>query len=294
MTKRTFLLALLVTSALRASPAAASNDCAVQPPSVQPQSVLVTYDPFDAATSSSDFLIQLETAGCPPSRNLFLELDPVDPTQSDGTSIRFAGSGGNSLLAVVSDQRGGQGHGRGEFFNVTAGAETFYLVIPRGQVVPPGDYRAQVLAAVRLNNGKGEPDASTPFEIVIRVGAAIGLAPASGSGLDLGELSSGDRANAPVTFDAYANVPYRLSVRSDFGYVLRRGGAGGAGGPAYLPLLDSGVLPTGSAQRDFEMPPISLWRRRHSLDVQVPSIAGQQAGTYRDFLTVEISARLGE
>ncbi|GAA4013043.1 hypothetical protein GCM10022280_08910 [Sphingomonas swuensis] len=294
MTKWTILAGAALGAALPLSPALADNGCAVQAPAIQPQTVIVTYDPFDAATANSDFLIRLDTVGCPPNRNLFLELDPVDPTQSDGTSIRFAGSGGSSLLAAISDQRGGQGHGRDDFFNVTAGSETFYLVVPRGQIVPPGDYRAQVRAAVRLNNGRGEPEAQTPFEIVIRVGAAIGLVPAIGRGLDLGELRDGDRADTPVTFDAYANVPYRLTVRSDFGYVLRRGGLATSSGPAYLPQLDSDLLTTSAPQRDFPLPPANLWRRRHSLDVQVPSIAGQQAGTYRDYLTVEIGALLGE
>lgn len=294
MTQWTILAGAALIAALPVTPAAADNGCAVAAPSIQPQTVVVTYDPFDAATANSDFQIRLETSGCPLNRNLFLEIDPVDATQSDGTSIRFAGTGGNSLLAAISDQRGGQGQGRDDFFNVIAGTATYYLVVPRGQVVPPGDYRAQVRAAVRLNNGKGEPEAQTPFKIVIRVGAAIGLVPAIGRGLDLGELRDGDRADSPVTFDAYANVPYRLTVRSDFGYVLRRGGVATSNGPAYLPQLDSDVLATGTPQRDYPIPPSGMFRRRHSLDVQVPSIAGQQAGVYRDYLTVEIGARLGE
>lgn len=289
------LAAALSLSLLVASPAAAQgNDCRVDAPEIAPGTVVATYDPFESAVTSVDFAVRIVTAGCPPKRNLFLELDPVDPSQSDGTSIRFTGTNGTSLLGSISDARGGRGHGRGEFFNVTEGLQTFYLTVPSGQVVLPGDYRVRLLAGARLNNGANSADASRPFDMVIRVGAAIGLAPANGAGINLGALVDGDRAEQPVTFDAYANVPYRLRLISDYGYVLRRDGVAGAVGPNYSPILDDSLVNGAERQRDFATPPSSMWRRRHSLDVTVPTIAGQSAGTYRDYITVEISARLGD
>jgi hypothetical protein len=287
-------LALLAFCPTPANAQAHGNDCAVAAPSISPDTVVARYDPFDAATTNADFAIDIVTTDCPANRNFFLELDPVDPTQSDGTSIRFVGPGGVALTASISDARGGRGHGRGDFFNVKSGAQTFYLTVPFGQIVPPGDYSARILAAARLNNGANTPDSSRPFDAIIRVGAAIGLAPATGTGIDLGTLGDGDHADQPVTFDAYANVPYRLQLRSDYGFVMRRGGVAGAVGPQYSPLLDDVALSGAVAQRDFTTPPNNVWRRRHSLDVQVPSIAGLPAGTYRDYVTVEISARLGD
>lgn len=278
---------------LAATPAQAA-DCVIASHVANPVNVVVPYDPFAASLTARDFSLRIETAGCSASRNVFLEIDPVDPSQIDNVQVRLT-NGSATLLATLSRSPGGVPHGRDEFYNVTAGGQTFYVNIPRGQVVQPGEYRAAMIANARLSSGTREVPVAAAFAIVVQVGAAIGLVPVTGSRLDLGELADGRTAAEAMTFDAYANVPYTLTVRSDLGYVLRRGGVAGAAGPAYQPMLDGSALAGGALPaRDYALPPMSLNRRRHALNARVPSIAGQAAGTYRDVLTVEISARLGE
>lgn len=286
--------ALAMALASASSSALANGNCAIDEVIVRPSQVLVNYDPFEAGATIQDFIVDLDTSDCPANRNLFLELDPVDPSASNGTEIRLTGPGNIALLAWISDQRGGMGHGRDDFFNVTAGNRTFFVQLARGQVVPPGTYRVTMQGAARLNNGRNTPDKLTSFEIVVNVGPAIGLIPVSGLGLDLGEMRTGGSAASPVTFDAYANVPYRLTISSDRNFFLRRDQAPTAPGASYAPSLDLNALPVVSPVGDFTRPGSSEWRRRHSLNVAIGDIGGLAAGTYRDTITVEISARLGE
>ena len=275
---------------------AAASECAVETPSVQPDPVLTTYDPFHAADAQQRFTIEVRTISCPLQRNVFLELDvdPLDEAAAAGESLLLSGPGGRQLSVLLTDESGRSAHGRDEFFNVKPGLTTLQVRVPRGQVVPPGDYRARMIARTRLDNGNNRPETSDHFELIVRVGAAVGLLPVHGDRLELGELSTGDRADAAASFDAYANVPYRLSLVSDLGFVLRRGGTAGAAGPGYVPLLSGDTVPTAAPRRDFDRPSSSEWRRRHSLDVEVGNIAGLPAGSYRDTITVEISARLGD
>ena len=140
--------------------------------------------------------------------------------------------------------------------------------------MPPGDYRAPLLAEERLDNGNNPQgdNVITPFDLIITVGPAVGLAPAIGTRIDLGELSANDTAVAPVQFDAYANVGYELHVTSDHDFELLRGGKTGDASIAYSPLFDSAALPVSDPRRDFDRPLGTDSRRRHSLNAQVPSV----------------------
>ena len=93
---------------------------------------------------------------------------------------------------------------------------------------------------------------------------------------------------------AYANVGYRLKLISDYNYVLRPTGNTAGAGPAYIPVMDGSEVAVGGPDREFTIPSGSVPRRRHSLNARVPTIGGLSAGTYRDYLTVEISANLGD
>ena len=105
----------------------------------------------------------------------------------------------------------------------------------------------------------------------------VGLAAASGSELSLGELGDQDRALSNVTFDAYANVAYELSLSSDNEFNLRRGDAT-AGGIAYRPVVDDSVISTGDARVDYAMPGGQDNRRRHRMNVVVPAVGDALAG----------------
>lgn len=284
---------IIAVLALAAPSAAyAANDCRVLAPELVPHPVTAQYDPFDVALQDRNFLVNMRSEDCPPSRNLFLEITANDAGTSDGRIINAAGPGGQIIKATISD-RAGAGGGRDMTFNVKAGMTTLYLLIDRGQVVPPGQYRASLLAKARLNNGADGKEEVFPFELIINVSAAVGLAPAVGREIDLGELTANGTAANPVSFDAYANVDYELELISDHGFKLKRGAQPGQDGIAYVPVLDARNLSTTDARGDFARPIGTDSRRRHTLNARVPSIQGQPAGEYEDVLTVQISAKVG-
>lgn len=272
---------------------AVGNECAVLPSGVTPDPVVVNYDPFGAAAAEANFLVDVRSADCLSSRNIFLGVDSDEVGVVSGSVVHFRGPSGLTIEGVLSNQAG-RNLGGNDAFEVKAGPASIYLRVPRGQVVPPGDYVAQLRTVTKLNLGNNSPSQYKKFRAIVRVGVAIGLAPVDGTGIDLGELRGAGQSGQPVTFDAYANVGYRLRLISDYGYILKRDGASQTDGPGYIPLLDQLAIPTSGAQRDFALPNGEIPRRRHSLNVQVPTIDGFVPGMYRDYLTVEISARVGD
>ena len=95
-----------------------------------------------------------------------------------------------------------------------------------------------------------------------------------------------------VTFDAYANIAYELSLSSDNDFNLRQRD-GHQGGIAYKPVVDDNVVSVAQAQIDYAAPRGEDSRRRHKLNVVVPAIGNAAAGRYRDFLTVTIKPKFG-
>lgn len=285
---------LLVAAVAMSLPVAAhaANDCRIERPDVQPDIVTGSYDPFSSTVPPRTFEVDVRTRDCPPNRNTFLTIDSPDPTYHDGRIISLQGGGGAVLFATLNDRDGDRGGGSRDVFEFKAGLATLYLRLATGQRVPPGLYRATMRAASALNAGNNTPSLSEPFEIVIRVEAAVGLAPANGVALDLAELTDGDRAVQDITFDAYANVDYELRFISDNMFNLKLNGGATAPGVAYIPVLDGNPLSTATPRADFDMPVSSDNRDRHRLNVSVPSISGAPAGKYQDFLTIEVRARV--
>lgn len=288
---RRFLIAAIAMGA-SAPCLAAANDCRVDALDIQPDAVTALYDPFDATPVSEEFRVTLRTSECPSNRNLFLTIDAVNPNSFDGRVIRLWNDSNDILVARVSDRSNSQGGRQLDTFNLKEGLTPLYLLIERGQVVRPGLYRASMRAFATLNQGNNTPQVGQPFEVLVTVAPAVGLAAASGSELDLGELSDQDRAVSSVTFDAYANVAYELSLSSDNDFNLRRGGTM-IGGIAYRPVVDDNMVSTARARVDFASPHGEENRRRHRLNVVVPQIGDAAAGRYRDYLTVTINPKFG-
>jgi hypothetical protein len=287
-----FLLTLAGAALAAPTAAYADNDCAVLAPSVQPDPVTATYNPFDAVATNRDFSVDVRTVDCPEKEEFFLTIDSPDVGVTDGENIVLTGPGGETLTAIISDRSGVNGNGQNDRFNVKQGIATLYVQLSRGQIVSPGVYRAPMRATTMLNNGNNTPHEDQLFDVIVTVGPVVGLAPATGTELDLGELEAGDSAVTPVTFDAYANVDYELSVSSDYAFNLRRNGNPSLEGAGYVPVLDGTALAVSDAEADFSRPTVDF-HRRHELNVQVPSVNGLPAGDYEDVLTVQISAKVG-
>ncbi|RIX27033.1 hypothetical protein [Sphingomonas edaphi] len=289
--KLAHLLLLATAAAIPTAASAAAKDCRVLPTRIDPTPITVNYDPFEVAPVNEAFNVEVRTEDCPDPRNIFLEVSSDDPTAIDGRTVSARGPGGQIVRAILSDRT--TSNGRDKFFNVKLGIQEFYVLIDRGQVVPPGVYRAPLIAKTVLNQGNNTPEALTSFELVIVVGAAVGLAPASSMEISLGTLENNDTAMAPASFDAYANIDYELEILSDNGFRLVRDGLPGQAAVAFVPVLDAQLLPPFSARATFARPLGADSRRRHQLNAKVPSIAGAPAGDYEDVVTVQISAKLG-
>ena len=285
---------LLIAAAAMVAPsmAHAANDCRVEQPDVQPDVVTGSYDPFFSTIPPRTFQVAVATSDCPANRNTFLIIDAPDPANYDGRTISLIGGGGAVLLATLNDRDGDHGGGSKDVFEVKAGLVTLYVRLAPGQRVPPGIYRAAMRATSRLNQGNNTPELGEPFQIVIRVEPAVGLAPANGVELDLAELSNGDRAAQDITFDAYANVDYELRFTSDNAFNLKLNGSATAPGVGYIPLLDGDPVSLAAPRAEYDQPSSSDSRTRHRLNVSVPSISGAPAGKYQDYLTIEIQARV--
>lgn len=284
---------ILIAAAAILLPATAhAADCRLDRTDVQPDVVTSSYDPFSATIPSRPFHVDVATTACPANRTLFLVIDAPDPAHSDGRTINLIGGGGAMLSATLSERDGDRGGGSEDVFEVKAGLITLYLRLAPGQRVPPGLYRAAMRATSRLNHGTTSVDIGEPFQIVVRVEPAVGLAPANGGELDLAELTTGDRAAQDISFDAYANVDYELRLTSDHGFALKRNGSATGFGVDYVPLLDGSPLSTAAPRAAFDRPPSSDSRTRHRLNVSVPTISGAPAGRYEDYLTIEIQARV--
>jgi len=290
MIRRMLVAAMLLGASSQAI--AAPNNCRVDALDIQPDAVTTRYDPFDAVPVSEEFRVEIRTEECSSNRNLFLSVDSPDPNSYDGRVIRLSDGSGAVLTARLSDRSNSQAGRLSDTFNIKEGLTPLYLQIDRGQVVAPGVYRASMRAYAMLNQGNNTPQLGQPFDIVVTVEPSVGLAAASGSELSLGELGDQDRALSNVTFDAYANVAYELSLSSDNEFNLRRGD-GTAGGIAYRPVVDDAVVSTGDARVDYAMPGGQDNRRRHRMNVVVPAVGDALAGRYRDYLTVTIKPKFG-
>jgi hypothetical protein len=107
--------------------------------------------------------------------------------------------------------------------------------------------------------------------------------------IDLGEISAGRAAPESVRFRAYANVDYTLRFRADYGLRMRRVPTETEPNIPYILLFDASRLTQDGASQSFSNPGLAGFRE-HSLNAEVPALPLKPAGTYSDFVTVEISA----
>ena len=291
---------MLITAAafalLPAPSFAQGNNCTLSSVSVPGGQVTADYDPSESQETRAEFALSVISSGCG-NRNvpLRLEADPSNPGAMSGGTIRLT-SGSNVLEAAITDSERGRPNNGAIVIDLAANgtsSQALYLVLAAGQQVPPGVYRARLLADVLPSVGGSGRDAgvTTAFDVIVTVSPLIGLAAATGTGLDLGEIRAGGSALSPVTFRAYANINYKLKLTTDYQLQLRKSPTETDPNVPYVILFNNQSLTANGAQIAFDKPD-STGFRTHSLDVQVPALALRPAGTYRDYITVEISANV--
>jgi hypothetical protein len=281
---------------------AANAECRLDTFQISNGQVFAQYDPFEATSTPTS--VPLNSTGNSDCRNanvrITLAADPSTPFALDG-AIRLR-SGADVLEARLGDSNG---HVTNSLFSSgtpsallrfgTAGdvrQGDLRLVLPPGQRVPPGVYTARLIATAQVvddNGDEGAPRSAT-FAISVTVRPIVGLAAGTDTTLNLGILRTGDTAENPVRFLAYANTGYRLRLSSDHDFAMTLNGRSNAPSIAYVPVLDRQDV---GASNDVEFAdPGFLGFRIHKLNVRVPQLDRRPAGVYRDYITVEISANV--
>lgn len=270
------------------------NNCVLQSVSVPGDAVSISYDPLEASATRAPFSLSLASTGCG-SRSVPVRIDADDsnPQAASGSTIRLM-SGTNQLEARIGDAGPGQGNGALVISisgDGTAVSSPLYLVLAPGQRVPPGVYTARMVAEVLPNNGAGNRDegVTTSFDLIVTVQPLVGLAAATGTGLDLGQLREGATALSPVTFHAYANTNYTLKFTTDFDLNLLLGATRGQPAIPYIMRVNGEDVATNGRELSFANPGMQGFQA-HELNVRLPALPLRPAGTYQDFITVEITA----
>lgn len=292
---RNWLIAALSLTLLLPGQAIAQpgdGQCEIQAIEIRPEIVRLTYSPFDPVETEEEFRLDLQVSDCSNNRAYVIGIGADDPRYLQGRTINLIGPGDRQLNGRILG-RGGTEPSGNNGFALRPGISPLFVVIPRGQVVVPGAYQASLMAEPRAGNVDTRASGLVePFEIIVNVEAAVGLSPAIGTELDLGELSDNDRPDRAVSFDAYANVDYELRLSSDNEFRLL-GIVHDSQAIAYIPLLDSRPMSMSVPASDYSAPGGQHNRRRHQLTVTVPSIGDAPAGTYGDYITVAIRPRFG-
>jgi hypothetical protein len=280
---------------------AANATCTLTSFEISNGQVFASYDPFEA--SASPVAVPLRSSGsgdcAGDSVGLKLEADPSTPFAVDGTIqlrsgsytlvARLGDSSGRPLTSLFSGGRANASLRLGATGEIRSGDLT--LILSPGQQVPPGTYSARFIAtaAVRNNDGGENAARQTPFGISVVVVPAVGLAAGSSTTLDLGTIHDGGSAQQPVSFRAYANTGYRLTLTSDNDFALTLNGAKKGARIDYVPVLGQKQVTPGAAGIPFSDPG-GAGSREHVLNVSIPHVGRPPAGTYGDYITVEISA----
>lgn len=291
----------LVAAAMALGGSAANAACTLTSFEVANGQIFATYDPFDSSANPvSARLSSSGTGDCAGDRvDLTLEADPSTPFAVDGTIqlragsytlvARLGDSTGRALGNLFSGGRANASLHLGATGEIRAGDLT--LILAPGQQVPPGVYSARLIATATVQGDDGQDGAArqTPFGISVTVVPAVGLAAGSNTTLDLGTIHDGGSAQEPVSFRAYANTAYRLTLTSDHDFALTQNGTKNGARIAYVPMLGQQAVTPDAAGIPFGDPG-AAGSRRHVLNVNVPHVGRAPAGTYGDYITVEITA----
>lgn len=170
----------------------------------------------------------------------------------------------------------------------------FSIAIPPGQDVSAGRYEDRVdLVLFRENDGRLEIASSRTMRVFVdvpaRVTASIGGNASSGgssTNVDFGTLQTGEKRS--VGFSTYANTQYSMHLRSDEGGGLRHDKSS-LSIPYTVQVWGQNISSERLAQ-GADLSGSGSGEQSHSLDITIGNVGGAAAGTYRDRLTLVITA----
>jgi hypothetical protein len=297
---------VLTAASIWALAGAANAACELKSISVPSDGVVIRYDPFDQEETRIEVPIRLRADDCRDAR-LELAISPEINSQgpgqflraSDGSrsvDIRLLSQGGearvvnNPVNAFNSPAPAGRVTGAG-----TVSGQPLRVVLSYGQIVAPGRYRAEASLIARVIDGDGRAGqpVQTRFYVDVDVQPSFRLAAGVDRRLFLGELAEGVQSD-PVNFNAFSNIGYDLSVRSYRDWRMTLNGSPGSQAPAVpYEVTLSGQIVSRSASEGvvpFADPPRD-GVRNHRLRAKALAFSPQPAGTYRDWITIEIKPR---
>lgn len=256
-----------------------------------------TYDPFSATDTFDSYTIQVRNnTGSTCSYGLVFHRASLPATMGGVLSYAVTNAGGSSVMSTTAANVAAPVWI--PVTNVPAGATvtvTYYVSIPRGQVVAPATRSDPIEVWLYALNGSGNVVTprlhrdnltiryTTPTSISTNVAGG-----GSATTVDFGELVAG--AVRSVNIEARSNVNYQLRATSQnlgvmrlpapyntwsIGYTATLGGS-----PLNLSTLTGTVLGPST--------PTPAAGRTHALGVTIGSVTGKRAGTYTDDITISI------
>lgn len=309
MNRKAILTAATLAVATMAGAGAAHADCDLKSVRVVSDGVVLRYDPFDQGDTNGEISVRLSASDACANARLEMAVSPdIDSIGPSGTLQARDGSNGVTLqlmsqmgpTRIVTEPLSAFASpapvGRLSSTGVMTGSG-LRVAAPYGQVVPPGRYRARATLLTRVLDSEGEATATveTPFYIEIDVQPSFRLAAGVERELFLGELTPGAESQ-PMTFSTYSNVGYELKFRSDHQWRMTLNGEDGAEAPAvpYGVAISNRVVRRNGAEASvLRFDQSRSGRTVHNLKATALPFNSQPAGVYRDYITIEISPRLG-
>ncbi|MGO4410355.1 MULTISPECIES: hypothetical protein [unclassified Brevundimonas] len=309
MNRKALMTAAALAVATAAGSGAAQANCDLASVRVISDGVVLRYDPFDQDDARGEISVRLSANdACTDARIEMVVAPDIDSIGPSGSLEAREGSNGvvvqltsqmgparivtDPLSAFASPAPAGRlsasGSVTGPGLRVSA---------PYGQIVPPGRYRARATLLTRAIDTEGTATqvVETPFYVEIEVQPSFRLAAGVEQRLFLGELTA-EATSQPMTFNAYSNVGYELKVRSDHQWRMTLDGSNAAdapGVPYSVAISDRLVRRDGGEASVLRFDQPRTGRRSHDLKATALPFDSKPAGAYQDFLTIEISPRLG-
>jgi hypothetical protein len=295
---------IAIAASLAATCATAHAECNLSQLDIANGNLTANYDPFDPTQSPVTVSIRsIGNADCSNQRvMLSIEADVTTPSAVNGSEIILS-SGADNLTARLTGPNGRAATGKfaggsptallslGSTGDVRSG--DLVLTLAAGQRVPPGLYaaRLKVIATPLLaDGGNGQPFSSIA-DVLVNVLPSVGLAVGSDTTIDLGTIKDGAKGSEPIKFQAYGNTGYELAFESDNDFALVQNGQKDGARIEYVATLENKDIDPDVLGVTFSDPGSSGFRN-HRLNVRVPTVGRPPAGTYRDYITVKISANV--
>lgn len=295
MDYRLIAVGMLAGSLLCASPAFAAEKCDLQ--AQVGAGAQAVYDPFASVETILNVTVRVTNDTDEACQARFY-IAPV------GGDLRLA-SGADDLSYRIDAPRGG-GAGvpeeRGPFLiRVPANSNASLdipLIVPALQVVPRGDYLAQVEVRgiaegnqpVRIGSGSAPLRVVVPARVEMSISGTAAppfsdhsMAPAS---IDFGEAVSG--ATERVFVNVWSNGSVAVTLSSDNHGVLRHQGDASLPPIPYTARFDGAPVGLGAPFTVQRMPPASLAGASYPLALTLGDVSSKFAGRYKDVITVAV------